>query len=315
MDTKEKAEQKGTRNPNPHDVFAKEMLSYQQNAVDFFTGILPTKLQANLQLQTIEADKTSYSDEKLKEYFSDVVYSCACRHNETTVKLSLLFEHKSSLSEFPYGQLLRYISLIWDLHEKQKQPLPVVLPILFYHGKLTWKQRPLYSYLAGDSELYDRFIPEFEYLLINLREYPDELILKTFGNNPGVKLWLFIQKYIFTPAEVLEQLENLTESDKIFITSEEGIRIWETICRYLFAATFIKPEDIVKTVNTLPKDAKEAMMTTAEWLRQEGLERGVIKGLKQAKTEDAQRMLDEGLDIELIVRVTGLSREEVERLR
>lgn len=67
----------------------------------------------------------------------------------------------------------------------------------------------------------------------------------------------------------------------------------------------------MKTVNTLPEDAKEAMMTTAEWLRQEGLEQGELKKARQT----AQRMLDEDLDIELIVRVTGLSRKEVEKLR
>ena len=48
MDT----EKKETTIPNPHDVFAKEVLSYKQNGVDFFGGILPEKLQANLDLRT-----------------------------------------------------------------------------------------------------------------------------------------------------------------------------------------------------------------------------------------------------------------------
>ena len=87
----------------------------------------------------------------------------------------------------------------------------------------------------------------------------------------------------------------------------------------------------MRAVQTLPENAQEAIMTTAQRLRKEGieqglekglergleqgLERGVVKGLKQAKQEDALRMLNEDLDIELIVRVTGLSREEVEGLR
>ena len=97
--------------------------------------------------------------------------------------------------------------------------------------------------------------------------------------------------------------------------------MWESICRYVFAATTIKPEEIMRAV--LPENAQEAIMTTAQRLRKEGLEqglergleRGVVKGLKQAKREDALRMLEEGLDIEMIVRVTGLSREEVEEPR
>ena len=210
---------------------------------------------------------------------------------ETDFKLALLFEHKSALSDFPYGQLLRYISRIWDLHEKQKKPIPIVLPIILYHGESDWEHRPLYSYLTGNTELYNRFIPLFEYFLVNLAEYPEEVLVKLFGHNPAVKLWLFIQKYIFTPDKVLETLENLTESDRIYIASEEGLRMWESICRYVFAATTIKPEEMMRAVQTLPENAQEAIMTTAQRLRKEGLEqgleRGVVKGLKQAKREDA----------------------------
>ena len=315
MDT----EKKETTIPNPHDVFAKEVLSYKQNGVDFFGGILPKKLQANLDLRTIRLDKTSYSDEKLKECFSDVVYSCSSRRGETVFKLALLFEHKSALSAFPYGQLLRYISRIWDLHEKQKKPIPIVLPIILYHGKADWEHRPLYSYLTGNTVLYNRFIPLFEYFLVNVADYPEEVLVKLFGHNPAVKLWLFIQKYIFTPDKVLKTLENLTESDRIYIASEEGLRMWESICRYVFAATTIKPEEMMKAVQTLPENAQEAIMTTAQRLRKEGLEQGLERGWEKgalAKArEGALRMLDKGYPIEDICDITGLSREEVEGLQ
>jgi predicted transposase/invertase (TIGR01784 family) len=315
MDTKEKADKKETTIPNPHDAFTKEVLSYKQNGVDFFGGILPQKYQKNLNMRTIRFDPTSYTDEKLKRCFSDVVYSCTSHHGKSTFKLALLFEHKSALSDFPYGQLLRYISRIWDLYKKQKDPIPIVLPIVLYHGGSDWEHRPLYSYLTGDTELYGRFIPEFDYLLVNLREYSDELILQTFGHNPAVKLWLFIQKYIFTPEEVVKTLEKLTKSDRMYVQSEEGLRIWVTTCTYIFAATPIKPEELMRAVNTLPPNAKEAIMTTAQRLRKEGLEQGLEQGLDRAKRQSASRMLEEGLDIELIVRVTGLTREEVEELR
>ena len=331
METKEKAEQKGTPIPNPHDVFAKEMLSYKQNAVDFFGGILPGPLQKNLDLQSIGADKTAYSDEKLREYFSDVVYSCSSRYGKATFKLALLFEHKSALSDFPYGQLLRYISRIWDLHEKQKEPIPIVLPIVLYHGGSDWEHRPLPSYLTGDTKLYKRFIPEFDYLLVNLQEYPDEVIVTLFGHNPAVKLWLMIQKYIFSPEEVVQTLKNLSESDRVYAGSEEGSRTWVTISTYIFAATPIEPEELMRAVNTLPQNAKEAIMTTAQRLRKEGLERGLeqglVKGLEQGleqgwekgafekARETAKRMLEKGYPIEDICDITGLTREEVEGLR
>ena len=315
MDTGKKAEQKGTTIPNPHDIFAKEMLSDKKNAVTFFGGILPERLQATLDLRSIEADKTSYSDEKLKEYFSDIVYNCSYRSGRSGVKLALLFEHKSFIPKFPYAQLLRYILNIWEHHTKQKKPRPVVLPILFYHGSIKWKQLPLYAYLSGNTEVYKRFIPGFEYVLINLREYDERTLTRLFQKNPAVKLWLFIQKYIFTPKRVLRTLRNLPDVDRIFLTTEEGLYVLETICRYLFKATSLSAETIMKAVTPLPQNAKEAIMTTAERLMKQGEKRGLERGLEQAKREDASRMLDKGYPIEDICDITGLSPYEVEELR
>jgi predicted transposase/invertase (TIGR01784 family) len=136
----------------PHDVFAKEVLSHKQNAVDFFSGILPEQLLASLRLRTIQLDTTSYTDQDLDQYFSDVVYNCSYRSGTGRVKLALLFEHKSFVPPFPHSQLLRYILNIWEHHTKQKKSRPVVLPVLFYHGRRKWKQQPLSSYLSGDTE-------------------------------------------------------------------------------------------------------------------------------------------------------------------
>jgi predicted transposase/invertase (TIGR01784 family) len=311
MDSKKKKKAPKTA----HDIFAKKILSYKKNAVTFFSGILPEPLQADLKLRTVKLDTSSYTDKKLDQYFSDVVYNCSYRSGRSMAKLALLFEHKSFIPKFPYSQLLRYILNIWDSHTKQKKPRPVVLPILFYHGRRKWKQRPLYSYLSGNTELYRQFIPGFEYVLVNLREYDEETITELFQKNPAVKLWLFIQKYVFTPKRVLHTLRNLTDVDRMFLTTEEGLNVLETICRYLFKATSLSAEEIIDAANTLPPNAKEAIMTTAEKLMKQGEERGLEKGVLAKAREDAQRMLDEGLDIELIIRVTGLSREEVEGLR
>lgn len=190
-----------------------------------------------------------------------------------------------------------------------------MLPIILYHGKSDWEHRPLYSYLTGDTELYKRFVPEFDYLLVNLQEYPDEVIVTLFGHNPAVKLWLMIQKYIFSPEEVVQTLKNLSESERVYAGSEKGSRTWVTVSTYIFAATPIEPEELMRAVNTLPQNAKEAIMTTAQRLRKEGLEQGWEKGAIVKSRETAKRMLDKGYPFEDICDITGLTRKEVEGLR
>jgi predicted transposase/invertase (TIGR01784 family) len=69
----------------------------------------------------------------------------------------------------------------------------------------------------------------------------------------------------------------------------------------------------------LPDSAKEVIMTTAEKLRkqgkQEGKQEGLEEGAKKAKLEDARKMVAKGYPIDDICEITGLSRDEVERLK
>ena len=173
-------------NNNPHDSFAKEVLSRRENAECFFRGILPPEVEENLNLGSLTEEKTSYTDEELSAYFSDVVYECG--YKGSSLKIALLFEHKSYVPNFPHRQLLRYILNIWDRAAKQKRPFPIVLPIILYHGKRAWKKRPLEEYVSGDTDLFARFIPGFEYLLVDLSKIPDNQIMALFNTNPSSEI-------------------------------------------------------------------------------------------------------------------------------
>ena len=60
---------------------------------------------------------------------------------------------------------------------------------------------------------------------------------------------------------------------------------------------------------------KEKLMTIAERLRLDGLQEGLQRGLQQGKREAAlriaQTMLEQGIDRNMVLLVTGLSEEEL----
>lgn len=60
---------------------------------------------------------------------------------------------------------------------------------------------------------------------------------------------------------------------------------------------------------------KETLMTIAEYLEQQGLERGLAQGRQEGRKEEAQRiaaaMLHSGLARDLVARLTGLTEEEL----
>ncbi|MDD2235434.1 MAG: Rpn family recombination-promoting nuclease/putative transposase, partial [Desulfitobacteriaceae bacterium] len=60
-----------------------------------------------------------------------------------------LFEHKSYQSPLTALQLLKFMIAIWELKtnkEKQKK-LPIIIPLIVYHGENRWNIQPSLSYL------------------------------------------------------------------------------------------------------------------------------------------------------------------------
>ena len=312
---------RGKDSYTPHDVFAKEVLSVRANAIDFFRGVLPEELAEQADLSSLTEDKTSYTDETLSEYFSDLVFTCSYRGKP--LKLVLLFEHKSFVPSFPFYQLLRYFSNIWYQQMKDKEPLSVVLPIILYHGRRRWKKRALSTYLSGDIDGFKRFIPEFDYLLVDLSEFSHEEIKSKLFQRTAVQLWLLVQKYVFDLPKLKNNLKKIFRLGILYFSEEEGLRFLESLLRYVIFTTDIPVETIMDSVEVLPTEAKEKAMTTAERLiekgREEGLQKGkevgISTGVKEAKREAARKMMKEGLDVSLIVRVTGLTEEELRELQ
>ena len=124
---------------NPHDKFFKELFSVRENALDFINGAFPVEIRDKIIPKSLKLDTTSYTDQKLDEYFSDIVYSCSIKEGEE-IKISLLFEHKSYPVKYIHFQLLRYMLNIWESNIKQNIDLKLVVPMIIYHGKSGWKK-------------------------------------------------------------------------------------------------------------------------------------------------------------------------------
>jgi len=66
-------------------------------------------------------------------------------------------------------------------------------------------------------------------------------------------------------------------------------------------------EKWLKDVNTRLDIAKKEGL-------EEGLHKGIQQGIQQARIDDARKMVNEGLEISLIARITGLSEKEIGEL-
>ena len=82
---------------------------------------------------------------------------------------------------------------------------------------------------------------------------------------------------------------------------------------------FLKLFDTAEIAKLRPEEYKqyEASMNAYRDVKNSidtAFEKGEIKGIEKGKIEDARKMLEKGLDIDLIIEITGLSRDKIKRL-
>jgi hypothetical protein len=97
-------------------------------------------------------------------------------HSGQQIFIYILFEHKSYPDRLIAFQLLRYMVRIWEQNLKQNQKLLPVLPLVVYHGQPRWTvARNMAALFEAPAELAN-YVPEYQYWLCDLSQYPDEEI-------------------------------------------------------------------------------------------------------------------------------------------
>ncbi|MDL1968890.1 MAG: Rpn family recombination-promoting nuclease/putative transposase [Deltaproteobacteria bacterium] len=162
---------------NPHDRFFKEVLSRKEVAKDFILHYLPADIVALLDVDSLEIRKDSFVDKELLERFSDLLYAVNLK-DKGSAYVYMLFEHKSFSDPLISLQLLRYMARIWvqALKEGKARPLPPIIPLVIYHGKVKWKIGLEFCNLFDLPEGFENFVPNFQYMLCDLSSYSDEEI-------------------------------------------------------------------------------------------------------------------------------------------
>jgi len=161
---------------NVHDKFFKETFSRIDVATNFLEELLDDKFVKKLNLSTLTMDNNSFVDEELEEHFADILYTCEYG-DKSKVRIALLYEHKSYKEDYPHWQLIQYLVNVWKSGFKQNKEKPIpVIPIILYHGKEKWVYQSMTSYFENLDEDLRKYIPDFEYHLINLNNIPDRKI-------------------------------------------------------------------------------------------------------------------------------------------
>jgi predicted transposase/invertase (TIGR01784 family) len=307
-----------------HDLFFKQTFSYPEHAVDFLKSALPAELTAEIDYSSIVSEKDSYVDSDLSAYFSDTVYSC--RLKDEKIRLAFLFEHKSSPDYDLTFQLLRYLVKLWESTAKLKKPRIPVIPIVLYHGKESWKPGYLSSQFKNLPDAAKPFIPDFEYVFIDLSFYSDEAIKQQVFTLASLKVAMLIMKNISRPESIEQHLTDILEIGKLYFQEKQGLNFLKAVINYIFKATEIETEKLINAFTCVSEKGKEIAMTTAEKLRmegrkeglQEGLQKGVLEGLPKGKfsmmLDTIKNARNNGLSEDMIAKIVNLDLSSVKKV-
>jgi len=167
---------------------------------------------------------------------------------------------------------------IWETKIKKEQinELPMILPLVIYHGKDTWNiKNTLGEMIKGYNELpkdIQKFIPDYEYVLYDISGYTDEEIKGEARTR--IVLTAFRDIFKKDAKGIIETILTLIEYLKELEDKQTGIEYFETFIRYILnAGQNFKKSDIDKIVERIGinyPDGSEVVMSLAEILRQEG---------------------------------------------
>ncbi|SHH39388.1 conserved hypothetical protein (putative transposase or invertase), partial [Thermosyntropha lipolytica DSM 11003] len=204
----------------------------------------------------------------------------------------------------------KYMVNIWEreLNKENKKELTPIIPVIFYHGEKRWETvKSLADITRGIKEYPElkKYLPLFKHIFYELGELEEIEEVENLGLKVFL-LSLLLARGFKNPKLLLKTL--LFYLDNI-PGDYEYLFIATTI--YVFNKMDIDLDELMEYARELRLERREDIMTLAERLRGEGMEKGIEKGIEKA----ALNALQKGLDIQIIAEITGLSVERIEELK
>ena len=162
-----------------------------------------------------------------------------------------LFEHKSYKDKFLALQVLSYMLEIWkDDKLRVNNKLPIILPIIIYHGERSWTNcNNLNELIENYPKEFSKFIPDYDFLFYDLTEFTDEEIQGIIE----LRVFLIIYRDIFIKDEkdFLESLLKAMDLFKKLESQKKVTRYFETFIRYIFDVNQLDNKDFKEVVKKI----------------------------------------------------------------
>jgi recombination-promoting nuclease RpnB len=288
-----------------HDHFFRRMMSDKCVAKSFFEAHLSKEVLAQLDLNTLELQPTSYIDDRRKESIIDLLFKTKIAGEEGY--LYLFIDHQSRPDKLMPVRVLKYQCNMLDqkLSETGGDRIPLIIPLIVYHGKTPWNySTDINDLVDGPKHLVERYFLK-PFTLIDLNKIEDELLRRhTWSSVMELTL-----KHIFK-RDMLPHLQLILELIReLAVLKESGYpNFTEDVLVYILDRGEFEDKDaffaLVKT--RLTPEIGETIMSIAEQMRAEGIQK--------AKYDIAKRLLAKKEDPSTIAEITELTLDQIKEI-
>jgi hypothetical protein len=293
-----------TPKTNNHDDFFRAACSKRFIVEPLLRHFIESDLSEKFDYDTLKFCPDSYITPELAHYYADRVWSIDFKNAEAILNLLLLFEHKSFIPKRVHIQLLRYMVEEWTKQieeqleallalkkkgqkKREKIKLVLILPIILYHGKRRW-QNPRFEDLFGEiPAVLKRFLPDFDFILIDLSKYSDQQIIDT---EAGLLVnMLLLMRHSFDSAYLAKNVELLLRGFEDYDPESEYWNFVHSFFVYflkLFKNNSMEKAAVATTIEK--KRTQRGFYSMYDALVDENMQKGLEKGLEKGVLKKAR---------------------------
>ena len=288
-----------------HDKLFKIILSNKQEAAKFMNKVL--KINYKIMAEKLELYNKEYITTKFEKMESDIVYKIAEKNTY------IIIEHQSTVDRLMPYRIFQYTAeLLREVIEKDKVKninylQPRIIAIVLYTGN---RKRNIQNIddLQAPLEGYKKIKPP--YILVDINKFSKRELLE---DDLMITKAMLIEKEKSVEG-ILNSLEQIRK--KILANpNKRQMQLFMTIVRYILLS--IDDEETKTLLQAEIEEMKgaEEDMLHATMVLNEAFEKREKKGRMAGIKEIAKKLLKQNMKIETISEITGLTIEEIEKLK
>ena len=306
-------------NKPKYDQYFKFNLEKKEIAEEVIRSVLPKELIELADFSKMKLEQSEHIDEELRKLITDVLWSIPIKGEKAYIYI--LAEHESSLKNhhlLPF-RFHKYMIRIMEKHiAKGNKKLPIVIPVLFYHGAQEGYPHSLSIFNCfEDKELAKKYAFQ-DITLVDLTVLDEEEIALQ-----GFRFFFQLVLKYSRDKELAKRLVAVLEKYPNLANYFDGKDFKDAFVQLLMSLDLDSEHTASETLKKLDDLTGADIMTLREqWEAKatkkgvkQGLEQGLEQGAIQKAQETARNMLADNISVESVVKYTGLELETVLELK